>query len=76
MLQIDHRQCFWRCETTPSLLAQYLDKQTDHLGSGATPHPTQFRLIVTTIPPMLQLGDKGRGEAKKILAGAGVPITI
>jgi hypothetical protein len=76
MLQIDHRQCFLRCETTPFLLAQYLDRQTDHRGSGATPHPTQFGLIVRRIPPMLQLGDKGRGEAKNFLAGAGLPITI
>jgi hypothetical protein len=76
MLQIDHRQCFSRCETKPFLLAQYLYRQTDHRSSGATPHPTQFGLIFTTIPPMLQLGDKGRGKAKKILAGAGLPITI
>ena len=76
MLQIDHRQCFRGCETIASRLPQYLSRTSKLVGGGTTPRPTHFRLIVTIIPPMLQLGDKGRGRAKKILTGAASLITI
>jgi hypothetical protein len=76
MLQIDHRQCFWGCETIAFGLPQHLSRTSKLGGGGATPHPTHFGLIVTIIPPMLQLGDKGRGRVKKNLAGAASSITI
>jgi hypothetical protein len=76
MLQIDHRQCFWGCETIAFRLPQYISRTSKLIGGGAKPRPTHFGLIVTTIPPMLQLGDKGPGRTKKFLPGAASPITI